>query len=336
VHSVDVLDDLFKPIGKSRFVSEYYRRKALHLPGSAMQPNLFSFEKLNDILALTPVWNENNLRIWYDCRLVPMERYSSPLLTGEGYRLCPDIQKIERWFDKGASLTLNQVDDLTPELRSVANYLEAEFRGYVSANIYASCAGRRAFDSHYDDHEVFCFHVEGTKKWRLYEGWQDNPVGQPSYRPNLQQLHNEAKGPVEAEVIMTPGDFLYIPRGQYHDALAKDSASLHVTFSLTPMNGLGLFDLLQAFAVTDSLFRDDLPNSDSAAGKIALTNRLALLGDRMQDILNHPSLTDKIIEAQGKHKRTRREGRIGIRAYPPSASRNSLSAKKRANPMCSP
>jgi len=39
---------------------------------------------------------------------------------------------------------------------------------------------------------------------------------------------------------MKPGDILYLPRGQYHDALTGDRASLHVTFGVAPATGLGL------------------------------------------------------------------------------------------------
>ena len=46
---------------------------------------------------------------------------------------------------------------------------------------------------------------------------------------------------------MKPGDILYLPRGQYHDALTGDRASLHVTFGVAPATGLALFKLLEPF-----------------------------------------------------------------------------------------
>ena len=290
---------------------EYYGKKALHLPAAVSPQSIFSFGKLNELLALTTILNETNLRLLMDCRPIPSEQYCSPVMTHAGYRQCPDTKLIEKWFNKGASLVLNYVDELTPEFRSITNSLGAELLGHVSTNIYASCSGHRAFDSHYDDHDVFCFHVEGTKKWRLYEGQIDNPVGQPAHRPNLQQLHNQAKGTVVNELTMKPGDFLYIPRGQYHDAVASDRPCLHVTFSVFPMNGLELFEILQPAVTKDSLFRDDLPNTNVLHGKAAMAERLALLGDRLRDLLHNPLFVEAVINRQQKRARTRQEGRVG-------------------------
>jgi hypothetical protein len=52
--------------------------------------------------------------------------------------------------------------------------------------------------------------------------------------------------PFDAETIRTQyygqrpvhiRDFLYLPRGQYHDALTGSQASLHVTFGVAPATG---------------------------------------------------------------------------------------------------
>ena len=46
------------------------------------------------------------------------------------------------------------------------------------------------------------------------------------------------KGRVAEEILMRPGDLLYLPRGQFHDALASTDASIHVTLSCAEPNGL--------------------------------------------------------------------------------------------------
>lgn len=314
-----LLDDILAPVGRERFFADFYRKQPLYIPAHAELPVIFSFEQLSGLVAQSRLWDEKNLRMWIDKKAIPPEQYSSPKITQEGLALRPDPTKVEDLFAKGASLVLNHADDLTPDLRAVANMLENEFLGHVSANIYASNQSRQAFDSHYDDHEVFSFHVEGEKKWRIYQGRMDNPVGQPSPRPNLQQLHDQAKGGVAAELTMRPGDFLYLPRGQYHDALASSSASLHVTFSVIPLNGLGIFDLLQAAAVRDSLFRDDLPNPGHPSGKAALAARLADLGVRLDRILHDPAFIERVMAEQKNRIRHRGEVSIGGKKKPPEA-----------------
>ena len=183
--------------------------------------------------------------------------------------------------------------------------------GSASANIYCSPGERQAFDSHYDDHEVFAFHIAGEKKWRVYEGRIDNPVGQPAPRPNLQQLHDQSKGKVLFEQTMRPGDLLYLPRGQYHDALASGGLSLHVTFSVFPMNGLALFKLLETASIPDSLFRDDLPNPETPGGRVLLRERLSALSGKLDELMASEAFADQIIAAQRALIRERRE--VGLK-----------------------
>ena len=40
-----------------------------------------------------------------------------------------------------------------------------------------------------------------------------------------------------------PGDVVYIPRGQFHNAQAMNGVSLHVTFAIAPPTGM---DVLEA------------------------------------------------------------------------------------------
>ena len=60
---------------------------------------------------------------------------------------------------------------------------------------------------------------------------------------------------------MKPGDVLYLPRGQYHDALTGDRASLHVTFGVAPATGLAVFKLLESALAQESEFRAYLPDA---------------------------------------------------------------------------
>src|SRR3546814_5312450 len=87
--------------------------------------------------------------------------------------------------------------------------------------------------------DVFALHIEGSKTWRLYEGRANNPLDVPGY--NWESLSPEqrerTRGKLQQEVAMQPGDLLYIPRGQYHDALASSEACLHLSFGITQQIG---------------------------------------------------------------------------------------------------
>jgi hypothetical protein len=104
--------------------------------------------------------------------------------------------------------------------------------------------------------------LEGEKIWQVYKVRADNPIAHPRFKQFGQAHHDRSKGDVLMEVTMRPGDLLYLPRGQYHDALASDSSALHVTFGLTAVIGIDFFDMVRDLAIGDSLFRANVPGPD--------------------------------------------------------------------------
>ena len=84
---------------------------------------------------------------------------------------------------------------------------------------------------------------------------------------------------------MKPGDLLYLPRGQYHDALTGSQASLHVTFGVSPATGLAVFKLLESVLASDSAFRAYLPDARDGA---ALGDRLSALAEKISAQLVSP------------------------------------------------
>jgi len=290
--------DLIAPVAPERFLADHFGTAPLHIPAAdARRRSALDWASLNDILSVSSFWTEPRLKLFIEGRRIAPEHYCDTIQTldGEVRRVNPG--KVRVFLSMGASLVANAVETLTPGLRQVAGLLERQFLGLTSANIYCSFGGRRAFNSHYDSHEVFALHVEGEKVWRLYEGRADNPIGAPPDRPDTQQQLDRQKGRLMAEVTMRPGDLLYIPRGWFHDALASSEASLHVTYSVEPRNGRILFRLLEQEAMNDSAFRAYLPRADLDGGE-ALGERLTDLGNRLQAILADPAFRQEVAEVQ--------------------------------------
>ena len=125
--------------------------------------------------------------------------------------------------------------------------------------------------------DVFALHISGTKTWRLYEGRMEGAAEMPGFNcasvpPEQREI---AKGRVLQEVTMTPGDLLYIPRGQYHDALATSDASLHVSFGVTEPTGSDFMGIALSTLARDPLFRASLPHFDDAEAHQAHLRKLA-------------------------------------------------------------
>ena len=94
---------------------------------------------------------------------------------------------------------------------------------------------------------------------------------------------------------MQPGDILYLPRGQYHDALTGAQASLHVSFGVSPATGLALFKLLENAAAQESAFRAYLPDAHDPD---ELGERLAKLGDRLRSLITSPAFAIDVLNHQ--------------------------------------
>lgn len=107
------------------------------------------------------------------------------------------------------------------------------------------------------------------------------------------------RGRPMVEVHMRPGDVLYVPRGWYHDAMAQPGASLHVTFSVTPLHGGALFGLLETLALEDPAFRAWLEPAEADAGE-ALARQLADLGGKLTALAQDPRLASAVAIAQQK------------------------------------
>lgn len=274
-------DEIVSPLGADRFFAEHYDRKAAHIEGWAEKfANLMSWRTLTDLLNMTAIWSSASLQLVLDRDVLPPARYCRTARNRDGRDvLQPDAGKVMALLRSGASLVANDIDTLTPALAGFAGALEDALDAKVQGNLYCSWRERQAFDSHFDTHDVYAVHVAGEKLWRLYETRADRPIAHPRFKSFGQDWHDSSKGAVAQEVLMRPGDLLYIPRGQYHDALALSDGTIHLAFGVTQVIGIELLDLLANMAVEDPAFRGNMPRSSE--GETAVAGWLADLSERL-------------------------------------------------------
>lgn len=296
---MDSFARLLAPITPDQFLSEVYGKAPLHIPASeGARQDILTWARWNAMLSVSSSWTEPRLKLYIEGRRIAAEHYCDSINTLDGQVLRVNPRKVRVFLSMGASLVANAVETMAPELRAVARTLETALLGLTSANVYCSFGGRRAFNSHYDSHEVFAFHTEGEKVWRIYEGRAENPVVGPPDHPDVQAQMDRQKGRLLREVTMRPGDLLYIPRGQFHDALASSEASLHVTFSVEPRTARILFRVLEQEAMKDSAFRAWLPDPREDGGA-ALKARLGELADRLKAIATSDAAVGEVADLQG-------------------------------------
>ncbi len=283
------LEEILAPISPEEFLAVYRDKKPLHISGKEKKfSTLMSWERLNSLLNITAFWTPASLQLVLEGELMSPSQYCRPAANTEGRQvLRPDATLITNLLQQGASLVANDIDTLTPELAETANALETALGGKTQTNLYCSWREQRAFKSHFDTHEVFAIHTVGEKVWRIYEGRLDNPIAHPGYKNYGHEFHEKRKGKVVAEIAMQPGDLLYIPRGQYHDALASSDGTIHVSFGVTNVIGLDFLSLLYDQAINDAMFRSNAP---SPTKDTDIAEYLAGLGDRLAEIARQPKL----------------------------------------------
>lgn len=278
--------EFLAPFDPAEFKSHYYGKKPLHIAGGAKTfDRPLPWQRFNDILNLTSFWNEDTLKVFYQSRLALRENYCDLNDLPAGAKAPVDPRKIKALLGFGASLVANQIQRVCQPVSAIVRMLKHEFSANAGANAYCSFQGVQAFNTHFDLHDVFALQTEGEKLWRIYESRADNPISMPTGDQAEQQL-TTSRGKLIAEILMKPGDILYLPRGQYHDAITGDEASLHVTFWVKPATGLSLFKLLESAAALESDFRADLPD---ARDPKALAEHLAKLSRHLERLITAPS-----------------------------------------------
>ena len=299
--------DILAPVTEDEFFSGYFDKTPLHVKGKPDKfASVMSWQALNGILDMTSIWSSVSLALYLDGEVVKPAKYCVPGPDRSNQQgMMPITGKVHGLLAQGAALICNNVDRLTPAMSSFAAAIEDAIECKVQANLYCSWRERKAFDSHFDMHGVWVLQAEGVKRWLIYEGRIDNPIHHPRFHGFDQDYHHEARGEVLMDILMRPGDLLYIPRGQYHDALAKSGGTIHVSFGTYPVNGMDLLTETYEAALEDSAFRAPLPRFAGEGGEKAWDAHLEGLAGRLADIVRSPDFHEHMKDLQRNFRQDR-------------------------------
>jgi hypothetical protein len=129
-------------------------------------------------------------------------------------------------------------------------------------NAYLSFFKGGAFMPHWDIMDVLVLQVHGNKRWRVWNTEVQYPV------EKADQLKVNASMMADQEIEMSPGDVLFVPRGEPHSAAVSTKHSVHLTIGLQSETGLNFLQYLRKEAAKDPRLRMDLPrhSSDEQSG----------------------------------------------------------------------
>lgn len=233
-------------------------KKYIHLKNENSElKEIMSLKNLNDIISTPNYWNKKNFLLVLDKKNIPFEKYST---LGDEYGffdLSPDPLIVEKFIKKGASLVLNNLNYLSDNIKNLTLDLQKITNGKCQANLYFSMQSHQAFAPHFDTHDVFALHCAGEKVWNIYENFENDPINHQLFKSNPEE-RAEKCGKIIDQVLLQPGDLLYLPRGQFHDALASRSGAIHIAFGITYMKPLDLFQYYWEEYIIDDYFRSDI------------------------------------------------------------------------------
>ncbi|KQV20852.1 MULTISPECIES: cupin domain-containing protein [unclassified Kitasatospora] len=273
-------------LGGDMFLAQALHRSYAVFPADdANCAPLLSWGDLNTILA-THRMEPPRLRLSQDGETVPLHRYSAPITNRRGVtwnRVHP--AELHARLAEGASLVVDAIDEIHPPIGAAAEALERFLGTPVQTNAYASWTEKEGFGRHWDDHDVVVVQQHGAKRWRLWEPTRTAPTFRDVESPE------EPDGEPVADIVLHPGDVLYLPRGWWHAVTAdQGTESLHLTFGLVTHTGGGLIGWLVDQMQADTIMRLDVPRHAEPAEKSAYRNALQAA---MTTALSDPALIDR-------------------------------------------
>lgn len=236
--SVPRFEELIAPVTLQAFYRRYWEREALFLPANDVRrfSDLLSISDLDDYLSRSDL-RSPALRLVKSGSQIPVQSYTTTFSLG-GQRASDLIRpdRVLAHYRSGATILVQLAHWSLPTLQPFAAQLQKFFSFNVELNVYLTPPNSQGFTAHFDTHSVFVLQLAGAKVWQLHE---TRPV-----QPLLEDRFDEAiekPGEVQAELELTPGSFLYLPRGRFHSARANAEPSLHVTVGLFPPTWLDIF-----------------------------------------------------------------------------------------------
>ncbi len=276
--NTNIFDETFnKDFFLNNFGKKYLYKKDIIRNHS----KIMSLDILNEILSIRTNWNNKNFIMMLDRKPINYSEYSSLFLETAGKFLRPDVDKVQNWISKGSSIVLNEIDSMNTGLMSVANELQSLTGGRCQGNLYFSMQSHQAFGPHCDEHDVFAIHFEGEKIWNIYENIELNPINHPNFKYSPEERIKKA-GKLIDQVTLRPGDLLYLPRGQYHDALASTSGAIHVAFGLTYLKPIDIISVLWDKLINSDYMRQDI---DKKSTKQDLKNHLKTIALELEKVI---------------------------------------------------
>ena len=259
------LDLLLSPVAEEEFFRDYWERRHLYVTRDDPQrfAMLFSAADLPQVIAAAA----EAMR-----RQSPFEvPFMEIVAHEEGRNLIavpPTVAGVDEAFASGATVRLNQLRQYWPPIEAFIRQLERELGFLTGVSAYCAPAGAHSVGEHFDGHDTAVVQIGGSKRWRVGPGAalplefvpllpfeSREEMRRHRVPPPPRTSHEELE-----EIILSPGDFLYLPRGYIHHVQAIDTFTVHLTFAIQQITWVDFVAALAAAAgLRDARLRRSIP-----------------------------------------------------------------------------
>jgi hypothetical protein len=267
--------------------------------------DLFSLEAADDLLSRqglrTPF-----LRVAKDGTTLPNARFTGA--GGVGATIADQVSdtRLTHLFADGATVVLQALHRTHGPIVDLAQALGTDLGHPVQVNAYVTPPQSQGFAAHYDVHDVFVLQVAGRKRWRVHAPVHAAPLRDQPWTDHRAAVEAQAKGEPLIDVVLEPGDALYLPRGFLHAATALGDVSAHLTFGIHVWTRRHLVERILAAMSDVEELRGTLPlgvdvtDPADLAGELARTAELvaARAGDVTAEQVAAALATDALAAAR--------------------------------------
>ncbi|MGI5215219.1 cupin domain-containing protein [Plantactinospora sp. CA-290183] len=247
----------------AKFAAAYWGKapllsRAAELPNRAGFTDLLSPADADDLLSRRGL-RAPFLRVARAGQLVPTGRYTGG--GGAGAEIGDQVldERVLELYAEGATLVLQGLHRNWPPLIDLTRELSRTLGQPLQVNAYLTPPANQGFATHYDTHDVFVLQVDGHKHWRVHEPVLPDPLERQPWGGRADEVSAVAEGPPALDVVLGPGDALYLPRGWLHSAQAQDESTLHLTVGVRALTRYTLVETLLDLAAEDRRLRAPLP-----------------------------------------------------------------------------
>ena len=214
--------------------------------------SLLSWNTINRVLE-SDLLPSNRVKLVRANMVIPPMIYRG---GGEASRISP--RALNSLLPQGVSIVIDSIEEYVSHLGSLADSIEQRLAHRVWINSYISFGRGKAFKPHWDNHDVIVVQVHGTKRWRSF--------GVPDPPPTRKHRDGD---PVPSEIkwegMMRPGDVLYLPRGEVHEAELETADSVHLTIGIKPPRGADFMAWLGEYTGSESTFTTEVTSHEGDA-----------------------------------------------------------------------